>query len=91
MLRNKVLESYRNLLKAGKRFPDYNFSQYVIRSTQSKFRRYRNLSDITSIEAYLAEANKSLQVVQRQTVIRSMFAQGEQIMQQVVGAERKRP
>ena len=73
-LRQEALSLYRNLLRTGKKFPNYNIREFVLRKTRQEFRRNRDLQEAELITKAIAEAKKELEVARRQAVVYSLFA-----------------
>ena len=73
-LRQEALSLYRNLLRTGKKFPNYNIREFVLRKTRQEFRINRDIQEAESVTKALAEARKELEVAKRQAVVYSMFA-----------------
>jgi hypothetical protein len=68
-----VLRLYRQLLKAGRQFPAYNFREYSIRRTRDAFRESMNEQDPNKIQQLFDRGVKDLEMVQRQVYISSQF------------------
>ncbi|XP_018432816.1 uncharacterized protein LOC108805302 [Raphanus sativus] len=61
----QVISLCRSLLRAGRKYPDYNIREYTKRRTLDGFRMNKNLTDpLKAIEAY-DEGNAQLEAVQR--------------------------
>lgn len=64
---------FRALLRAGRTFPDYNFSMYVTRRVGEEFRAKRSAVGEDAKKA-IAFGTEQLEVLRRQAVVRSMYA-----------------
>lgn len=71
---NRVpLRLYRNLLKQGKQFPDYELKQYITRRTKDDFRTvYADLKG-EAREKQIQFGHDQLALIKRQATIRSMY------------------
>ncbi|KAL1215085.1 hypothetical protein V5N11_007663 [Cardamine amara subsp. amara] len=63
--RIQVLSLCRALLRAGRKFPDYNIRAYTKRRTLDGFRMNKNLTDPSKVNEAYAEAKTQLEVVER--------------------------
>eukprot|EP00906_Rhabdomonas_costata_P038415 RCo054193 len=72
--RAQVLQLYRSLLKAGQRFPDYNFRAYTERIVKEDFRINRGVTDPQKLRELFSYGQSQLQLVLRQTAIQQMYA-----------------
>ncbi|KAF9157824.1 LYR motif-containing protein 4 [Actinomortierella ambigua] len=79
--RTKVLSLYRDLLHCSSRFAAYNFRDYAIRRTQDAFRAAKNETDPARIEALIAQAEKELGVVKRQSVISQLYGSNKLVIE----------
>ena len=61
-------------MRTGKKFPNYNIREFVLRKTRQEFRRNRDLQEAELITKAIAEAKKELEVARRQAVVYSLFA-----------------
>jgi hypothetical protein len=71
--RQNVISLYRQLLKAGRQFPAYNFREYSIRRTRDAFREAMNEQDPIKIQQSFDNAQKTLEMIQRQVYISSQY------------------
>ncbi|CAD8072500.1 unnamed protein product [Paramecium sonneborni] len=76
----QVLKLYKSILRAGNRFRDYNFREYVIRRAKQDFRELQNNPDLKNkvIDKY----TKELEVIQRQTIVQNLYYQTNHIIEQ---------
>ncbi|KAJ0238154.1 hypothetical protein HA466_0242620 [Hirschfeldia incana] len=61
----QVLSLCRSLLRAGRKYPDYNIREYTKRRTLDGFRMNKNLTDPSKVEEAYAEGKAQLEVVER--------------------------
>ncbi|XP_059485174.1 LYR motif-containing protein 4 [Neocloeon triangulifer] len=71
--RVKVLELYKNLLREGQKFADYNFRNYAVRRMRDAFKENKTLADGASIEKELKFGFQQLELIKRQALISQMF------------------
>jgi len=72
-LRSSVLSIYRNLLRTGGRFADYNYRMYAKRRIRDGFRGNKSLTDSNQIKEQIKFAQDNLKVIERQVIIGSMY------------------
>jgi hypothetical protein len=71
----EVLGLYREFLRVGRKFTNYNVREFVKRRAKEGFREGKDLTDAAAIAAALKHAKEQLAVAQRQSVVYSLFAQ----------------
>ncbi|ODV92659.1 hypothetical protein CANCADRAFT_22931 [Tortispora caseinolytica NRRL Y-17796] len=71
---------YRNILRYGKKFQDYNFRSYIVRRTRDGFREHQHETDSGKIQALMEDGYKQLEVVKRQSVISEMYKVPEHLV-----------
>ncbi|KAF9425548.1 LYR motif-containing protein 4 [Podila epigama] len=77
--RSQVLALYRSLLHHSSKFAAYNFRDYAVRRTRDAFHAAKNEQDPTKIQALIADAEKQLQIVKRQSLISQLYS-GEKLV-----------
>ncbi|CAD8173970.1 unnamed protein product [Paramecium pentaurelia] len=75
-----ILKLYKQVLRAGNQFKDYNFREYVIRRAKQDFRELKNNPDLNNkvIQKYTTE----LEVIKRQTIVQNLYYQTNNIIEQ---------
>ena len=76
----RVLHLYRNLLREGAKFSDYNFRHYALRRTRTGFRENKSISNKEDIERLMEFGRTQLQVVHRQAVISNLYPGVKSVM-----------
>mmetsp|Transcript_4101 Transcript_4101/g.9339 ORF Transcript_4101/g.9339 Transcript_4101/m.9339 type:complete len:92 (+) Transcript_4101:79-354(+) len=71
--KKEVISLYRELLRHGNRFSNYNFKEYVLRRTRDDFRSNRSVTDGARVAELVAKGRGDLEVVKRQAALSSMF------------------
>lgn len=71
--RTAILSLYRNLLRTGGQFSQYNFREYARRRTRDAFREHKNETDPQRIQDLVNRAINDLQTMKRQTVISKLY------------------
>ncbi len=89
--RSAILLLYKHLLRAGSRFRDYNFREYVVRSSRDKFRKYSQETSPEKITSLYANGLQELRAAQRQAVISEMYESGGFVVDQKLASTRPRP
>lgn len=79
--RNATIGLYRQMLRAAKRFNNYNFREYALRRTREDFRKNKTASDVNVIASLIQEAKRDLEVLERQSVINSLYARQHSILE----------
>lgn len=77
--RQEVLQLYRNLLKASKEFPLYNFRQYYFRRTRDAFRENRNFTDARHQAELYSYGVTQLEVAKRQALLGKQYSTKERL------------
>eukprot|EP00466_Bigelowiella_natans_P009504 jgi/Bigna1/49904/estExt_Genewise1.C_600057 len=82
-MRPTVLRLYRNMLRQGKQYKDYNFREYILRRVRDQFRARRDLTDAEDIQHHLNKGRDTLELIQRQKMLDNMYNRGENIMEKI--------
>jgi hypothetical protein len=69
-----VLQLYRELRREGRKFSNYNFAQYVKRSTYERFHAAVGESSPVRLQELFAVGQSELQVVKRQVIVQNLFS-----------------
>ena len=69
-----ILKLYRNLLREGSKFTDYNFREYAIRRIRHSFHQNKQEIDINRIKSFINVAEENLELIKRQTVIGNLYS-----------------
>uniref|UniRef100_A0A5K3FEA1 Complex1_LYR_dom domain-containing protein n=1 Tax=Mesocestoides corti TaxID=53468 RepID=A0A5K3FEA1_MESCO len=69
----RVLSLYREMLRASKNFSDYNFRTYFVRRVKEEFRKHEHITSGEDLENFLAEGQKTLGILQRQSELSRSF------------------
>ncbi|KAL9647106.1 hypothetical protein ABK040_014128 [Willaertia magna] len=89
--KHQVLSLYRNLLKGGNQFYDYNFREYVLRISREDFRKYKDLTDKEKIIHLYEKGLTNLGIVQRQSLINRMYSKHFSLMDRKASHYRENP
>jgi hypothetical protein len=68
-----VQKQYRQLLRQGSNFGEYNFREYARRRTRDAFREHQNVEDPREVQELLQKGLKELAMMKRQTTISQFF------------------
>ena len=71
--RRTILHLYRNLLREGQLFQNYNFRQYTLRKVKDTFRQHKNETDITKLNEFIKQAEGNLELIKRQVAIGRLY------------------
>jgi len=74
------LTLYRRLLKAGNKFSSYNFREYAKRRIREEFRNKHYVSSKEQIEDLLKFGQEQLKMLERQSIINSIYANDDLII-----------
>ncbi|CAH8389616.1 unnamed protein product [Eruca vesicaria subsp. sativa] len=61
----QVISLCRSLLRAGRKYPDYNIREYTKRRALDGFHMNKNLTDPSKVKEVYAEGKAQLEVVER--------------------------
>lgn len=78
--RSQTLSLYRDLLRHGNKFSNYNFRAYAVRRSKDAFRNHQNEADPTTIGQLLKQGEQELQVVKRQAAISNLYSTGDRLV-----------
>mmetsp|Transcript_16857 Transcript_16857/g.19125 ORF Transcript_16857/g.19125 Transcript_16857/m.19125 type:complete len:110 (-) Transcript_16857:1031-1360(-) len=79
--KESVLSLYRNLLKTGNKFTDYNVRSYVNRRVKTDFRKHKDLTDSSKISEVFSFGQKQLEIAKRQSVISELYKGEASVME----------
>lgn len=71
--RRTVLTLYRNLLREGGKFNNYNFRNYALRKIRDSFHQHKHETDTAKIKEFILCAEENLELVRRQVVIGNLY------------------
>jgi len=71
--RSAILSLYRNLLRQGNQYSQYNFREYARRRTRDAFRQHKDETDPQRVQEFVSQGINELQMMKRQTVISQMY------------------
>eukprot|EP00283_Hemiselmis_rufescens_P010792 CAMPEP_0173436130 /NCGR_PEP_ID=MMETSP1357-20121228/15776_1 /TAXON_ID=77926 /ORGANISM="Hemiselmis rufescens, Strain PCC563" /LENGTH=91 /DNA_ID=CAMNT_0014401185 /DNA_START=106 /DNA_END=381 /DNA_ORIENTATION=- len=71
--KKEVISLYRELLRHGNRFSNYNFKEYALRRTRDDFRANMSVTDGARVAELLSKGKADLEVVKRQAALSRMF------------------
>ncbi|CDI97998.1 LYR motif containing protein 4 [Echinococcus multilocularis] len=74
----RVAHLFREMLRASNNFTDYNFRIYFARRVKEEFRKHGNIKSPEEQDKFIAEAEKTLGILQRQSAL-SQFYQGPKL------------
>lgn len=78
--RSQALSLYRDLLRHGNKFANYNFRTYAVRRSRDAFRAHQNETDPAVIAQLLKKGQDDLQVVKRQAAISNLYTAGDRLV-----------
>lgn len=78
--RSQALALYRDLLRHGNKFSNYNFRAYALRRSKDAFRNHQNEADPSTIGQLLKQGEQELQVVKRQAAISNLYSTGDRLV-----------
>ncbi|XP_032238838.2 LYR motif-containing protein 4 [Nematostella vectensis] len=79
--RPKILQLYRQLLREGQKFTNYNYRLHAIRRTRDAFKSNKNITDEASINKFIAEAEWNLEVIKRQAALSQMYGHDKLVIE----------
>lgn len=71
--RQRILHLFKEMLRASKNFTDYNFRTYFTRRIKEEFRKQRDVKSPEEKDKFLAEAEKTLGILQRQSALSNFY------------------
>jgi hypothetical protein len=75
--RSRTLGLFRQLMRAGGRFSNYNFREYALRRVRLGFRESVGVTDESVVQQLLQEGEKQLEMTRRQATISQLYPQKE--------------
>lgn len=79
--RSASLTLFRQLLRAGQNFTNYNFRDYACRYVRDDFRRDASLTDAHAVDAAYRRGRQQLDMLTRQATISKLFPQEKHAME----------
>ena len=71
----RLASLFKEMIRASNNFTDYNFRTYFVRRVREEFKRHDNVKSPEERDKFIAEAEKMLGVLQRQSAL-SQFYKG---------------
>ncbi|XP_031568641.1 LYR motif-containing protein 4-like [Actinia tenebrosa] len=71
--RSRVLKLYRQLLREGQKFSDYNYREYALRRTRDGFKSNKDIINTEDIGQLIEKAQMNLEIVKRQATLNAMY------------------
>ena len=78
---NRTLRLYKQLLREGSKFADYNFREYTLRKIKDTFRQNMNETDACKIKDLNKSAEENLEVIKRQVAIGNMYSHNKIVVE----------
>jgi len=72
-LRSSVLSVYKNLLRCGEKFADFNYRMYAKRRIRDSFHENKTLTDSKQIQEKIKFAKDNLKVIERQVIVGNLY------------------
>lgn len=69
----RIAHLFREMLRASNNFADYNFRKYFTRRITEEFQKHKRVKSLEEQEKYIAEAEKTLAMLKRQTTISQFY------------------
>ncbi|XP_062500649.1 LYR motif-containing protein 4-like [Corticium candelabrum] len=79
--RFQVLSLYRRMLRESQKFTGYNYREYALRRIRDAFKDSKSVNDTEVVISLLTKADKSLQLLQRQTLMGRMYSQPKLVLE----------
>ncbi len=77
----EALQIYKQLLRGARRFKSYNYREYVKRRTIEEFKQHQHETRPDIIAQLLSKAKQQNEIVQRQSLINSLYTQTETVLE----------
>lgn len=78
---NRTLRLYKQLLREGSKFADYNFREYTLRKIKDTFRQNMNETNACKIKDLNKSAEENLEVIKRQVAIGNMYSHNKIVVE----------
>lgn len=78
---NRTLRLYKQLLREGSKFADYNFREYTLRKIKDTFRQNMNETDACKIKDLNKSAEENLEVIKRHVAIGNMYSHNKIVVE----------
>ncbi|KAL5966325.1 LYR motif-containing protein 4 [Taenia solium] len=69
----RIVHLFKEMLRASNNFTDYNFRAYFTRRIREEFRKHRNVKSPEEQDKFIAEAEKTLGILQRQSALSNFY------------------
>jgi len=88
--RAHVLQLYRSLLRASRKFSSYNFRDYAYRKTKDSFHENKNETNPEKIIQLVRKAEHELGLVKRQGYLNSLYTVDRLVVEELKGNQETR-
>ncbi|BHF78620.1 LYR motif-containing protein 4 [Sparganum proliferum] len=69
----RMAQLFKDLLRASNNFADYNFRTYFVRHVKATFEKTSSLASKEEIDRFIAEQEKNLEILERQSALSQAF------------------
>lgn len=84
MASNKyILNLYKQLMREGQKFPDYNFRSYAVRRVKDAFREGQKETDQLKAKVLLQKAEENLAMMKRQAILGNLYRDNISIIESI--------
>lgn len=63
------MDLFRNIMRTGQGFKNYNFREYILRRAREDFKANENINDPQQLNKLYDEGNQYLELLKRQQII----------------------
>mmetsp|Transcript_18207 Transcript_18207/g.48984 ORF Transcript_18207/g.48984 Transcript_18207/m.48984 type:complete len:94 (-) Transcript_18207:571-852(-) len=85
--RTRSLSLYRQLLRAGGGFSNYNFREYALRRVRTGFRENLGVSAEPQVIDLVRQGERQLELVRRQAMISQLYPQPRHVLEGITPKE----
>ena len=79
--RSKVLVLYKQMLREGRSFSNYNFREYAIRRVRDGFQQGKGETDASKISQLIKSAEENLSVMKRQALVGQLYRDNGMVLE----------
>jgi LYR motif-containing protein 4 len=84
-----VLRLFREMLREGSRFKNYNFREYSKRRIRSEFEENKKETDPTKIQAAYEKGKRELESLKRQVSVNNLYARAAPLVVEKIQPQRR--
>ena len=83
MMKREVLSLYKQLIREGSSFKQYNFREYAKRRIRDEFKENKNETDVDKVSNSIRKARNELESLHRQVTVANLYHREDLVIERV--------